>query len=304
MKKLIYIISSPRSGSTLLANIFGNNPTIFNMGEVTSLNGFINGNTRQAQYFEQKVASGDPIGSCSIWSKAIENACQKLSIRKEDLNPKTRMARRGFWKYFFLNSYIKDLKQESLNQADAKRAAEHAFALFDAIVEQTGKSILVDSSKNLINLMAFCHYRPADWDLKIIYIHRNCEATAFSMKKVSKKLELKRGRSVYFNMLKCLHYNAMIRSFLKEHPHRSLSLEDLCNHFRGTAAEIIAYIDDPALTDLPLSSDNRMRYDIGGSKSVGALNEEINLKLDEKWKSKRSFARSIFSRALQFVFRT
>ena len=304
MKKLIYIISSPRSGSTLLANILGNNKNIFNMGEVTSLNGFIKGNTRQAQYFGQKVASGDSIFSCPIWSEAIKKASKKLSICKEELDPKARMSSRGLWRYFFLNTYIKELKKESLNQSDSKRASEHAFALFDAIVEQSGKSILVDSSKNLINLIAYINYLPADWDLKIIYLSRNCEATACSMKKVSQKLKMKRGRSVYLNILKCLHYNSMLRFFLKEYSHRAISLEDLCADFNSSASKLIHYINDPTITELPLISNNRLRYDIGGSTSVGALNEKVNLKLDEKWKLQMSFPKRVFSRIFLFIYRS
>ena len=86
MKTLIYIISSPRSGSTLLANILGNSSGIFNVGELTSLNGFINQNSRQAIAFNNKCSCGSSFLDCSFWKPILERVSHSLKINKKDIS--------------------------------------------------------------------------------------------------------------------------------------------------------------------------------------------------------------------------
>ena len=96
MKKLIYIVSSPRAGSTLLSNILGGHSAMFNVGELTSINGFINSNTRQAGFFEGKCACGTYFLECEFWSKIIDSVAEKLEISPSKINTKVHTRNKNF----------------------------------------------------------------------------------------------------------------------------------------------------------------------------------------------------------------
>ena len=83
--KLIYIIGSGRSGSTLLDITIGSQPRCFSSGEICNL--------VQAYASEDLCACGSKIASCSFWSHVISDWMAKNSLVDGDLQKYAELER-------------------------------------------------------------------------------------------------------------------------------------------------------------------------------------------------------------------
>lgn len=303
MKTLIYIISSPRSGSTLLANILGNSSEIFNVGELTSLNGFINQNSRQAIAFNNKCSCGSSFLDCSFWKPVLAKVSHSLKINKKDINTNIFIPKSIAFRFFFPKKHLSNLKHSLINDDKAKNCAKHAFSILDEVVSSSGSDILVDSSKSLLNLIAYSQFLPRDWELKTIYISRKPEATAYSVKKAGKRLRMKKYYSYFINLIKCIHFNRLLKIHLQDLDHISISLEDLCTNFRGTEKALLSYLGEGIISKLSLDSNCRLRHDLGGSVSLNSLDKRIELKLNSDWHKKINIIEKIATKFVKSLLR-
>lgn len=289
MKTLIYIISSPRSGSTLLANILGNSSNIFNVGELTSINGFINNNSRQAIAFNGLCSCGAPFKKCNFWKPILNKTTIDLGINKKEIDTKINMSTDFKLRYIFLRRYLRKLTSKVSKSKQVERSAKHTFSILDQVTEASHCDVVVDSSKNLLNLISYSHYLPKDWDLKIIFIKRSPGATAYSVRKAGIRLKLSKYYSYFLNLIKSIHFNNVVKLYLKSVSHLNIYHEDLCLKFPETQKAILDYLDNEAIKFLDLNANDRIRHDIGGSVSINKLNREIILKLDSSWKKELTF---------------
>lgn len=299
MKTLIYIISSPRSGSTLLANILGNSQAFFNAGEISSINGFINENSRQAVAFNNSCSCGEMFKKCTFWKRILHSTASQLGVSAKKISTWIKIKNKIPLRFLFKKKHLESIRKDILVGNSGKDAARHAFAIFDNIVAETGCSVVIDSSKKLTNLIAYSEYVPADWEIKVIYIHRDPEATALSVQKAGNRLGIDADKNYYLNLLKCVHYNALIRMCLKKCEHFSVSLNELCLDFDKFEYELINFLNLPITKRLSLISSKRVRHDIGGSISISELEEKIKLKLDESWANELSLVRKFLSKIIK-----
>ena len=303
MKTLIYIISSPRSGSTLLANILGNSSGIFNVGELTSLNGFINQNSRQAIAFKNKCSCGSSFLDCSFWKPILARVCHSQKVGIKDIKTNILIPKSMAFRFIFLKKHLSNLKHQLINGDKAKNCAKHAFSVLDEVVTSSRSDTLVDSSKNILNLIAYTQFLPSDWNLKIIYIKRKPEATAYSVKKAGKRLRIKKYYSYFFNFIKCIHFNRLLKVYLQDVDHISISLEDLCTNFKDTEKALLDYLGDEIISKLCLDSNCRLRHDLGGSVSLNTLDKRIELKLNSGWQKKINIIEKIATRFVKILLR-
>lgn len=303
MKTLIYIISSPRSGSTLLANILGNSSGIFNVGELTSLNGFINQNSRQAIAFNNKCSCGSSFLDCSFWKPILERVSHSLKINKKDIKTNIFIPKSIAFRFIFPKKHLSNLKHNLINDDKAKNCAQHTFSILDEVVSSSRSDILVDSSKSLLNLIAYTQFLPSDWDLKIIYISRKPEATAYSVKKAGKRLKMKKYYSYFLNLLKCIHFNNLLKVYLKDQDHISISLEDLCTNLQDTENALLSYLGEEIISKLSFDSNYRLRHDLGGSASLNSLDKRIELKLNSDWSKKINIIEKIVTKFVKGFLR-
>jgi len=299
VKTLIYIISSPRSGSTLLANILGNSQAFFNAGEISSINGFINENSRQADAFNNRCSCGDKFNNCIFWEGILHSAASQLGISIKKISTWIKIKNKIPLRFLFKKKHLASIQREVLAGNSGKYAARHAFAIFDNIVAETGCSVVIDSSKKLTNLIAYNEYAPADWKIKVVYIYRDPEATALSVQKAGNRLDIDADKNYYLNLLKCVHYNSLIKMCLKKCEHFSISLNELCLDFEKFEYDLINFLNLSSTKRLSLVSSKRIRHDIGGSVSISELEERIKLKLDESWANELSLVRKFISKIIK-----
>jgi hypothetical protein len=298
-KTLVYVASSPRSGSTILTNLLGNHPEIFNVGELCNVHSFLNGG-RIGQYFGGACPCGASIRECSVWGQVIENALKKCNVsgvefitRLQDLNLTPQIGR--FLPIANQAAAIRDLSKEGDKSI---QVGHHCFALLDEIVRIQGVPVVVDSSKNCSNLAIYLAHRPDDWDIKVIHILRDPRATAVSMIKGCRRAGVD-APSFYRASLGWVRVNSLIAELLKPLGGANsliMSFEEFCS-FPQDILDNVGLLIGVSLDLNLLSERSRPRHDIGGSRSVSTEATRIEISLDQQWKIEMNLARQLFSRA-------
>lgn len=282
-KTLIYIASCPRSGSTILSNMLGNHPEVFNAGELLNMHSFLN-NGRIGKYFEGACPCGSPVRDCNVWRPAIRKAMdctqsmERDFITRMEVFPDKRLDKRILQR----KQECEDLLSYVRNSEMAIRVGRHCFALLDALAEQQKVNTLVDSSKVADNLAIYLAHLPEDWEIRIIHVLRDPRATALSMVRGYERAGLK-APSFYRCMLGWGRTNDLIKKLSEKTEYLCLRLDSLCQY----PIEELKRVQRILRIDLELSVLLRAcktRHDLAGSKSVAQSTGNIELKLDQKWK--------------------
>ena len=163
-KKLIYIMGAGRSGSTLLDVVLGNAQEIFSCGEIIkfpSLNG---------------CPHGFDIGSetYALWKRVETRFLGKNS--NHSLQKIARLAESiENHKAFLLTMF------RLHSSAKVEQYREYINDMVDAISEETGRNILVDSSKYPGRALALLEC--LNYDVYVIYLKRNPVDVVLSFRK-------------------------------------------------------------------------------------------------------------------------
>ena len=153
-KKLIYILGTGRTGTTLIGIVLSNNPEIFDTGEIL-------------KFIELK---GEPHGfsqdtkNYQFWKRMYHDLEKDLHL-DEGLN--TIIRRIEYHKFFLLN-FISKKKSKSKQRAYSK----YINAFFSRIFCQT-KNIVIDSSKYPGRALAIERHLKSDIEKYYIYLKRN-----------------------------------------------------------------------------------------------------------------------------------
>lgn len=187
-----------RSGSTLLDYLLNWHPDAVSVGELTSLT---------KHYFKLSNRDkngwachcGELVSECSFWNDIVsgldfsENFETQINYKEPFQNYlSTGIQKKNLEKY--LNS-PKTLKK-------GKEMAENYWKLYDEIYKKTGKSVIIDSSKN--GLIAYLLNKYKRGNIKIILLERDIEAVAVSkVKRSIEKIGMRENHKVksFLNLL-------------------------------------------------------------------------------------------------------
>ena len=173
--KVIYIMGASRSGSTMLNTVLGNHPHIESVGELTNLprSGWING---------EYCACGKRGNVCSFWSNVREEWVKRIGI--DDVEG--YLALQNIFERF--RHWPRLLKERYKLSLQFQTYIKHTHAVLEAICEVSGKSIIVDSSKN--PMRAFALSIMPGIDLYLIHLVRDGRGVVWSLKKAYRKDEV------------------------------------------------------------------------------------------------------------------
>lgn len=169
---VFYIMGAGRSGSTVLDTVLGNHPEIESVGELTNLprSGWVNG---------EYCACGEPGNVCPFWSDVRREWVKRVGVDDVEgyLSLQDAFERFRQWPCLLRERWRPSLQFQAY--------AERTRALFEAICAVSGKSIIVDSSKNPAR--AFALSMVPGIDLYLIHLVRDGRGVAWSLKKAFKK---------------------------------------------------------------------------------------------------------------------
>ena len=296
-KTLVYIASSPRSGSTLMTNLLGNHPRIFNVGELCNIHSYLNGG-RIGRYFEGLCSCGEPIRECPVWGGVIASAMEKCGVSESDFI--TRILDIGavpkLGRFASVQNQTERLLSFSEHDSTSVSVGRHCYALLDGIVESQCVSVVVDSSKNVSNLAVYLRNKPDDWEVKVIHILRDPRATATSMIKGCKRAGVT-VPSFYRASLGWLRVNRLLHGIVQTLPVED-SLTFGFEAFCAKPQQVLLQAEKILGLELKLSDlseHSGLRHDIGGSRSVSTEVGRIDIRLDRSWKNEMNCFRKWFS---------
>jgi hypothetical protein len=167
--KVVYIMGFGHSGSTLLDIVLSNHPHVESVGELKKVHryGWTNNNDR-------RCACGLPVYQCPYWSEVHQRWSEKVG--KDDIEGYIRLQNR--FEYYRPLPRLRWVWEEN-----KKRSAEFieyvtmTTALYEAIQETSGKTIIVDSSKQA--LRAYGLLLGQSVDLYLIHLVRTRRRLVF-----------------------------------------------------------------------------------------------------------------------------
>jgi hypothetical protein len=187
--RVVFIISSSHSGSTLLSMILGAHSDIFAPGETTLFDQWVRGNA--------SCSCTLPVWSCPIWSQVIGRiGCmrgidvQKFSIefpidlnsafdRSEATQRIAHLLSVAGVRLLPISVWRRVAKLPLF--ADLARRTQNTLHFYDCVGEVSGRPVLVDSSKSVYRMLHVYSCRPQA--VRAIYLTRDGRATINSLMK-------------------------------------------------------------------------------------------------------------------------
>ncbi len=164
--RVLYILSSPHSGSTLLGIVLAHHPAVVYGGELVEI--------PDPAWTDQRTCScGLPGSDCPFWrdvqARCVSSggAISNLSTRELDLG----------WK-----SIPRALLGPRFASAEFRRHSADIRRLATAIAGTSGRSIVIDTSKGAPRGLAYLQGRSDDFDVQFIHLIRDGRGVVSSRK--------------------------------------------------------------------------------------------------------------------------
>jgi hypothetical protein len=161
-----YIAGYGRSGSTVFDIVLGGHPEIFGAGELTNL-------SRRVWPNNEYCSCGAKVRQCPFWSTVVGKFVAKFG--SDALTRYTRLQK--------TQERLDQIARTALTPASAANAdyAQFTLGLLSLIAEESGKAIVMDSSKLPGRAVALSTI--PGLDVRIIHLVRDGRAVAWSMSK-------------------------------------------------------------------------------------------------------------------------
>ena len=291
--KSVYIMSSPRGGSTLLSLVLGRHADIANLGEVSFIPKLL--------ALDELCTCQDQLNACSEWQSVFnlikqETGADMLSdpyaLHLDDVmkhksgtgkidhqyQTKWRMARsklRGgidaaTLKYFPASGVLPSLPS-------IRKGADNTLALYQAAAKAWGKQVVVDASK--LPRKAVHLYRQAPDNVRIIHLTRDSRGVAAS-RKSHMQLAPAAQRWNYYH---AMSLDLVDKWIAPEHCVR-LKYEDFVNDPAAKMGELCDWLEIPH-SEQTLDFDVDIKtHSAGGNPTRFKFSEGIR-PVDERWRT-------------------
>lgn len=255
MTRLVFIVGSSYSGSTLLGMLLGQYKTYFNAGELKAFG--------RAEFRDESCSCGQTVSECSFWSALLPLTAET-----------TKRPKFVDWISTILGLFIARKPASSNTGGDSK--------LIEAIAEKTfsaeESATIVDVSKSLWRLNKLLD--DPHLTVKTVWIRKSLPASIGSLKK--------RGRSYWVAAAQALLTDWASRRFLeKQTPNYStVWYEQLATTPEQTLANLSQQLTDSDQTfDSRKRPHNELHLSTGNDKTKEDLNagKTIDVRLDPSW---------------------
>ncbi len=175
LPRVLYIMGTARSGSTVLEILLSANPNVFGAGEVTALvqDGFIE---------NRECSCGQPCLSCSLWGQVVS----ALNVDKGLLHQWATLQKKIDWHDGWVRQCIGAISQKSREQY--KFFNLHLLKCMSAVTEAP---VIVDSSKYAGRALAL--KRIMEVDIRVICLTRSPAGLMASFQKLNKSEQRPKG---------------------------------------------------------------------------------------------------------------
>ncbi|NJO14236.1 MAG: sulfotransferase [Thioploca sp.] len=264
MKKIIYIISLGRSGSTILDIILGNGKDILSCGE---LNRYAISQGKPGYW---RLFKDSP--TFLFWDKINT----KLAKRFYDNNINYLLLKELIRKYEYHTAFFTRSKAK---RKDFKEYSYFLLSLYQILFETIDNSIIVDSSKYPARALRLAEIASPHYQLGFIYLQRDPKGVVASFAKKGIKQPSKSyfKANLYYLLVSLLCKYTVYQLKKKKYPVIEIRYEDLI----ARPVEIISDIQDKLDLDLINTIDKVKRDE---TLQIGPLFEGNRLRLQKNLK--------------------
>ena len=284
MRKIVYIISDNRSGSTLLDQLLGAHEQMISLGEVHHLQAYaLQDRSLYNPAHPLECSCGTVVEKCHFWSQVEEQLRQPL--RSLVLKPRffespddaTSFAKRVRRLVRFTVADNPQLLRYALigRLLDGRRVAKDSFALYDAIFEQTTARYVIDSSKSRFRFRLLYEYEPDR--MCAVVLGRDYRGTVYS--------RMKRGRDMETSVrtwVRCMRQIDELTQDIPAEQRIRVRYEDLCADPVAELSRICGFLKVD-FSDEMLSRPSGNVHHLGGSPSKFDP-DRTKIKLDQSYR--------------------
>jgi hypothetical protein len=284
---ILYISGFGRSGSTLLDRILGQVDGFFPVGELR--------NVPERFYLAKwSCGCGKPLRDCRFWAKVFDKAFggydnfmadRFFQLREMNTRPLRMLSMAAGWPH------------GGRAEAYAREYVEMIDALYSAIAEVSGSSVLVDSTK--FPSQGYIYARYGKRPIRFVHLVRDPRAVAFSWQRPKVLVDSPDQRTMYtYPVLKtALHWDYMnimseILPYQVGAKSMRLRYEDLVETPSVHLKRVLDFAGANS-SNLPLQGERTVVIESGDDHTMSGnpnrmTSGELELKLDDQWREKAS----------------
>jgi len=287
--KALYIMSSPRGGSTLLSLALGRHPDVANLGEVSFIPKLL--------ALDELCTCEETLSECDEWAKVftelksisgVDMRETPYGLRLDDvMKYKSGTGKVDYQyqtKYRMLRSKVLGALDTYLlklpffvPEPSIKQGAKNTVKLYQAAAKAWNKKVLIDASK--LPRKAIHLYKQAPDDVRIIHLTRDSRGVSASRKSHEMGLEHAAKRWRY--------YNSMALDLLERwipQPHKKrLRYEDFVADPETSLRDLCEWLEIPYSEQMLDFSQYVSEHSAGGNPTRFKFSEGIR-KGDERWR--------------------
>jgi len=292
--KVLFVGGTGRTGSTILDKILGSLPGWFSGGELAFIweKGLVQGG---------RCSCGEPVAECGIWREAIRRGANNRNV-----DPHKMVAqRKRFWSIhlpLLISQRVTSWRLDKLEDFPA-----NVEALYNAVAEVSGSSVIIDSSKE--SHYSFILRERTDLDIYFLHLVRDPRAIGYSWNKKKNELGFQNGTlmerrgickvSAYYFVSNLAAIWIWGR---RPERYKILRYEDFTKDPQSVIRLIANFIGEPIDT---LESSSGDTFKIMPSHLVWGnpnrfSNEEIHISRDLEWMEKQGRVKSFTLAVLNF----
>jgi sulfotransferase family protein len=272
--RVLYVIGTARSGSTVLNTLLGSHHDVIGAGELGYL-------SEHGHAFREVCSCGVPATSCEFWSRVYAEWLRIGGPRS--LEHYVALQRRFEQGRFRPVDPVPPIQKQTAAYVKYAALAAH---LLEAIRRVSGKSIIVDSSKTPWRALVLASLPGID--VRVLHLVRHPAGVVWSMKKAAKGKETDQSpRSVVRSSLYWLILNLQARLVRRRLPASHsirLRYEDLVRQPSETMNRIGALLDCD-LAEIGrravLGESFRVEHTIAGNRL--RMQGKVRLRMDSDW---------------------
>jgi hypothetical protein len=287
--KILYVVGTPRCGSTVLSNILNEVERFFSIGEFN----FIWDRGLKENW---GCGCGKPFKECPVWSKVLQKVFDDVNQvdvetfldQSERYDKKRELPLRV--RHFLYMSQERIQKRMKRMMGDYLDVITQ---LYHAIYDVVGNKVIVDTSKSLF--YGYVLSSIPTFDVYILHLVRDSRAVAYSelyrKKKVpgvNKELYMGENLDTFFVTKRWVIHNFLVEKILGKYSKKYLLLhyEDFAENPEKSLQNIFKFLGEDEL-NIPLINEREVELGINHSFS-GNPNRfkrgTIFVRKDEKWK--------------------
>lgn len=283
-KTIIFIISAPRSGSTLLDKFLGANSDSISLGELNYLSKEYSNNS--------ECSCRKTVSKCQHWIALI------LKYRGGNFNTFFGLSEISFAKKMWIDllSLLFIINVKNKPPKYLSEQIKITAMIFNELNVTRKEHIFIDSSKAVFRAFIMGKILSHIFDIRYIYLVRDGRGVTYSQTKKSYKLTsiedtdnlkvLKAKHSVNYQKAMKIWKRRNIKNYLlltilKKNNFKIVKYEKLCNNPSAFFSDISDYIS-MKWEDRMLDLDNYCHHMVGGNSS--RINAKTINRIDDEWK--------------------